>query len=205
MVRHVATSVFLAALVTGAIFLVMLSLVWQGRAALDARKSRTVIEYVRIRRDSDVEVKSRERPKKVELPEAPAVPELRPSAVAAPTDVAVPADVPLFRPSFSLGGSPRSGMSTGPDMDAVPLVRVNPLYPARAQARGVEGWVHLRFTVGPDGTTSDVEVIASEPKGYFERAAQDAVRKYKYKPRIENGVPVARPGVEIVVSFELDG
>jgi len=201
-VRHLATAVATATLVTITIFLIMLSLVWQGRAGLGERKSRTVIDYVRVRRDSDVETKSRERPKKVELTEAPAVPELRPTAVAAPTNVAVPVSVPVFRPSFSLAGSPHLG--SGVDMDVVPLVRVNPLYPARAQARGVEGWVHLRFTITPQGTTKDIVVLDADPRNYFERAATNAVRKYKYKPKVENGVPVERPGVEIVISFELE-
>lgn len=202
MVRHVATSVLVATLVTITIFLLMMSLVARDRLSADARRSRTVMEFVRVRRDSDVETKVRERPKKVELTEAPTVPELRPAAVAAPTNVAVPVAMPSFRPSFSLAGSPHLG--SGADMDVVPLVRVNPLYPARAQARGVEGWVHLRFTITPQGTTEDIVVLDADPKNYFERAAKNAVRKYKYKPKVENGVPVERPGVEIVISFEME-
>jgi protein TonB len=199
--RHLLTAVSVAALITITIFFVMLSLVWQGRSGLGARKSRTVIEYVRIKRDSETETKSRERPEKVEMPEAPSVPELRPADVAAPTNVDVPVAIPVFRPSFSIAGAPHLG--GGPDMDVVPLVRVNPLYPARAQARGIEGWVHLRFTITPQGTTKDIAVLDADPRHYFERAAKSAVRKYKYKPKVEGGVPVERPGVEIVISFEL--
>jgi protein TonB len=203
-VRHVATAVCAAALVTITIFFLMMSLVARDRSGTDARRSRTVMDFVRIRRDSEVETKVRERPqKKLEMPDAPMVPELRTAAVAAPTDVAVPVAIPTFRPSFSLGGG-TAKLDGGPDMDVVPLVRVNPLYPARAQARGIEGWVHLRFTITPQGTTKDIEVLDADPRHYFERAARDAVRKYKYKPKVEGGVPVERPGVEIVVSFELD-
>jgi protein TonB len=199
--RHLLIAVSVAALITITIFFVMLSLVWQGRSALGARESRTVIEYVRIKRESETETKSRERPEKVELPEAPSVPALRPADVAAPTNVDVPIAVPVFRPSFSIAGAPHLGV--GPDMDVVPLVRVNPLYPARAQARGIEGWVHLRFTITPQGSTQDIEVIDADPRHYFERAAKSAVKKYKYKPKVEGGVPVERPGVELVISFEL--
>jgi protein TonB len=200
--RHLLSAVAVAALITITIFFVMLSLVWQGRSALGDRWSRTVIEYVRIKRDSETETKSRERPEKVERPEAPSVPALRPADVAAPTALDVPVAIPVFRPSFSIAGAPHLGGA--PDMDVVPLVRVNPLYPARAQARGVEGWVHLRFSITPQGTTKDVEVLAADPGGYFERAATSAVKKYKYKPKVEGGVPVERPGVEIVISFELN-
>jgi protein TonB len=202
-VRHVATAALAAALVTSTIFLVMLALVRQGRSAVGEPTSRTVIEYVRVRHDSEVETRSREPPKKLEVAEAPAVPELRPAKIAAPASGAVPVAVPAFHPSFSPAGVPAIG--AGADTDVVPLVRVDPLYPARAQARGVEGSVHLRFTITPQGTTTDIEVLEADPPGYFERAATNAVRKYRYKPKIVNGVPVARPGVEIVISFELEG
>jgi len=200
--RHLFTAASVAALITITIFLVMLSLVWQSRSALGDRASRTVIEYVRIKRDSETETKARERPEKVALPEAPSLPTLRPADVAAPAHVDVPTAIPVFRPSFSIAGAPHLGGS--PDMDVVPLLRVSPLYPPRAQARGVEGWVHLRFAITPQGTTKDVKVLGADPHGYFEHAAKSAVMKYKYKPKVEGGVPVERPGVEIVISFELN-
>ena len=109
----------------------------------------------------------------------------------------------VFRPEMSLAGGPYLG--GGPsDADVVPLVRVNPRYPPRANARGIEGWVWLEFTITPQGTTKDIVVLDADPKGYFERAAKNAVKKYKYKPRVENGVPVERPGVQVVISFDLE-
>jgi protein TonB len=86
----------------------------------------------------------------------------------------------------------------------VPLVRVNPQYPAKAASRGIEGWVHLRFTVTARGTTDDILVLDSNPTGYFESAARQAVKRYKYKPKVDNGQAVDRPGVEVVLSFELE-
>jgi len=64
--------------------------------------------------------------------------------------------------------------------------------------------VHLRFTVTGQGTTDDIQVVAAEPPGYFEAAAKSAVKRYKYKPRTENGAPVDRPGVEVMLTFELE-
>jgi protein TonB len=80
---------------------------------------------------------------------------------------------------------------------------VDPRYPRRAQSRAVEGWVHLRFTVTPEGTTRDIVILDADPPNYFEKSAINAVKKYKYKPRFENGVPVEQEGVELVLSFEL--
>lgn len=131
------------------------------------------------------------------------MPEMAPRAASLPDHMALEVDIPTFRPAFSLAGNPHLG--AGADMDVVPLVRVNPMYPPRAQARGVEGWVHLRFTITPQGTTTAIEILDADPAHYFERAAKNAVKKYKYKPKVEGGVPVERPGVEIVISFEMAG
>jgi protein TonB len=64
--------------------------------------------------------------------------------------------------------------------------------------------VHVRFTITPQGTTSDVSVVKAEPPGYFEAAATAAVKGYKYKPKMEGGQAVERTGVELVLAFKLD-
>jgi protein TonB len=97
------------------------------------------------------------------------------------------------------------GLGEAPsDAEVVPLVRVNPQYPERARQRGVEGWVLVEFTVTKAGTVKDAVVIDADPKNYFERAARKAVLRYKYKPKVENGVAVDRPGVRVLVSFKLE-
>jgi TonB family protein len=62
-----------------------------------------------------------------------------------------------------------------------------PSYPARARERGTEGWVDLEFTVAKDGTTRDAVVRAAEPVGTFDRAALDAVKRWRYEPRVVDG------------------
>jgi TonB family protein len=59
-----------------------------------------------------------------------------------------------------------------------------PTYPDRARERGTEGWVDLEFTVAKDGTTRDAVVRAAEPAGTFDRAALDAVKRWRYEPRV---------------------
>ena len=105
------------------------------------------------------------------------------------------------QPQMALAGGVGVGSA---DMDIVPLVRVNPRYPPRAQSRGIEGWVHLRFTITRQGTVTDVQVVDADPKGYFERSAKRAVGKYKYKPKIQDGEAVPRAGVELVLTFEIE-
>jgi protein TonB len=87
--------------------------------------------------------------------------------------------------------------------DYLPIVRVAPVYPARALSRGLEGYVDLEFTVTPAGTVADPVVIYST-SSLFERAAMQAVLKFKYKPRVKDGVPVAVPGVKTRISFQIE-
>jgi protein TonB len=87
--------------------------------------------------------------------------------------------------------------------DYLPIVRVAPVYPARALSRGLEGFVDLSFTVTTTGTVKDPIVLQST-SSLFERAAVRAVLKFKYKPRVVDGVPVEVPGVKTRISFMLE-
>ena len=77
-----------------------------------------------------------------------------------------------------------------------------PTYPARARERGTEGWVDLEFTVTKDGTTRDAVVRAAEPAGTFDRAAMDAVKRWRYEPRVVGG-NVVEQRVETRLRFRL--
>jgi TonB family protein len=77
-----------------------------------------------------------------------------------------------------------------------------PTYPARARERGTEGWVDIEYTVTKDGTTSNAVVRASEPQGTFDRAALDAVKRWRYEPRVVGGA-VAEQRVETRLRFRL--
>jgi len=181
--------------------------------------TKLVAALIKRRREEKTETKTRRAPeKKASKPAANAAP-LAIAKSAAPGRQAIAAPAGDFNPGFSLAGRPYLGSAgdvgagggveagagtTGVGSEAVPLVRVNPLYPPRAQSRGIEGWVLLQFTITPQGTTKDIEVLDADPKGFFERAAKDAVRKYKYKPRIVDGAAVDWPGVRLVISFEIE-
>jgi TonB family protein len=77
-----------------------------------------------------------------------------------------------------------------------------PSYPARARERNVEGWVDLEYTVTRDGTTRDIVVRSSEPDDAFDRAAMDAVKRWRYEPRVVKGA-VVEQRVETRLRFQL--
>jgi len=93
---------------------------------------------------------------------------------------------------------------SGGDGEYLPIVKVAPQYPRRAAQKGIEGYVVVEFTVTTLGTVKDVKVIESDPPNIFNRAAMNAAKKFKYKPKIENGKAVEVPGVRNIIRFELD-
>jgi protein TonB len=80
------------------------------------------------------------------------------------------------------------------------VVHVDPVYPPLARAAGVQGTVKLRAVIDPEGRVSNVEVLHSVP--LLDRAAIDAVHRWRYQPTLLNGraVPVI---VTVDVEFKL--
>lgn len=84
-----------------------------------------------------------------------------------------------------------SGSAAGATTAAV-LVKGSPArYPTAAMRARQEGWVVVSFTVDPDGKTSDVKVVESQPRHVFDRAAIDAVERYRFNPAMKDGVAVS--------------
>lgn len=88
------------------------------------------------------------------------------------------------------------------DRDAQPLVRIEPQYPMRAAERGIEGSCNVRFDVTSDGTPTNIRVLACD-SSLFERAAERAVERWRYSPKVQDGIPVARVNVETRFEFHL--
>ena len=68
------------------------------------------------------------------------------------------------------------------------ISKVQPIYPAEAQAARVQGIVILEATIGVDGRVTNAYVLRSVP--LLDQAAINAVRQWVYTPTLMNGVPV---------------
>jgi protein TonB len=82
----------------------------------------------------------------------------------------------------------------------------------------MSGWVIVEFTVTAQGTVADPFVVSNcgwiknarnegkcedNPNSVFDSAATKAAAKFKYKPKVIDGDPVATGGVQNKISFEL--
>lgn len=76
-------------------------------------------------------------------------------------------------------------------------------YPRRALKRNIEGHVTVKFDVTKTGDVANIEIVESEPQGYFEDAVIEAVEKYKFQPRIVNGDSVDTKGIVKRLVFKL--
>lgn len=66
-----------------------------------------------------------------------------------------------------------------------PVYAPAPKYPL--DAKGAKGWVLLEFMVNIDGSTSDVQVVDSSPKGVFDEVARHAIHGWTFSPDTVNG------------------
>ncbi len=181
----------------------MQTLIAGGNNAMSEPPKGNVLDFIRLKKDEVIAKKDR-KPRKPPKPKEPppqlTQPQMKqanPNSNAISINFAadVQADVAL---------SAGLNLSSG-DGDYLPIVKVAPIYPRRAQSRGLEGYVIVEFTVSKNGSVKDAKVVEAKPEGIFERAALDAAAKFKYKPRVVDGVAMEVAGVQNKISFQIDG
>lgn len=67
-----------------------------------------------------------------------------------------------------------------------------PEYPRRARMRGLQGSVTAEFTIDRDGRVRDIEITDSAPAGVFDRAVNEAVGEWRFRPLLKDGEAIAR-------------
>lgn len=193
------TSVLFAAVTTVALVVVMFKLVDREWEEPEQTERRRLADFNMPDRDIETQY---DEPK----PERPDEPEPEPDMPQpdfAPPDVSAEA-VSIAQPQVQTDLSGIQVGGIGQDGEYLPIVRVEPIYPTRAASRGIEGYVIVEFTVTTNGSVKDPVVVEADPANIFNRAAESAVLKWKFKPRVIDGTPVEVPGVQTQLTFKLD-
>lgn len=213
MAIRLSLSVIAGIIVTLALFYLMQALISGADSALSEDDIGNLVDFVRVKQDQDLQTKQR-KPKKPPPPDDPP-PE------TPPQNFNINVDQNAFSMSnmnlsvnIDVGGG-GFGISDG---EYLPIVKVQPQYPRRALSRGMSGWVIVEFTVTDRGTVADAQIIETcgwiknvrnegdcfdNPNTVFNSAALKAAMKFKYKPKVIDGNPVATAGVQNKITFEL--
>jgi len=198
----------IAVAVTFGLFLFMYGLISSGgdkRGELDAIAG---IHFGKVEIPDDIQTRSRRKPPKPPPPKEPPPP---PKMQVSKMDQQVQnlpqmdlpnLDVPLVGGEGMFIGSFQQ-VDQNAEGDIIPVVVIRPMYPREAAISGTEGWVKVEFTITETGTVKDPRVIDAKPARIFNREAIRAILKWKFKPRVIDGVAVERRATQII-DFTLD-
>ncbi len=200
MIGRYVVSIFAGVAVTFTLLFLMQLLIKLGESALTQDRVRHTLEFVRLKRNENLNLQDQTPEKPDKPPDVP--PEVPPQDMDTidPNAPTINIRPPTVSNIVDIGGPGGMNVAEG---DYLPIVRVAPIYPARALSRGIEGYVDMSFTVTAAGTVKDAIVLYSS-SGLFERAATRAVLKFKYKPRVTDGIPVEVSGVKTRITFKIE-
>jgi len=191
----------IAALITLVLFLLMRQLIWVDEVTFDERPEEINLNIDEVVEELEISRRETTIDQIDQIDPPPPPPQIERQAAEQPTEglSAVIGTIPEFdQPSLN---SNNISFSVS-DRDAQPLVRIEPQYPPRAAERGVEGSCDVQFDVSPDGAPYNIRILRCD-SSLFERASIRAVERWRYNPRIQDGVAVARTGVQTQFIFQL--
>ena len=193
-------AVLFSLIITAGLFILMNVLINQDEVEIDDSGARKIADIHMPDREIETNVKQK-KPDKVDEPEPPPPDLPQPDLdEPEPESEAISMASPGMSSELDLGFG---GLSAS-DGEFLPMIRIEPTYPRRAQSRGIEGYVVVEFVVTKTGAVRDVVVIEANPANIFNRAAIKAVSKWKYKPRISDGEAMEVTGVQTKLTFELE-
>ena len=179
------------------LFLIMHSLI--DRDFENPEVSNTKIAEL-VQPDEEIQLDTTtKKPEKAEEPEEPP-PELEMAQINLDMDMEVANAAPTASINVEISSS---GMSSG-DGEYLPIVKVAPIYPRRAQTRGITGYCIVEYTVTKSGSIRDPVAVDCQPSGVFDRASVKAATKFKYKPRVVDGEAIEVAGVQNKFTYELE-
>jgi protein TonB len=190
----------LAVIITFGLFAFMASLISSDSVNITPPLPPIIIEVAQVPEDSKVSIIE-----KLKL-EPPTPPEPMPKSDVTPV-------VANDAPTLTYQSAPVSLTGKGTtfkhyegrgDKEARPIVRVNPKYPVDAMRQGTEGWVKLAFDINKVGKVVNISVIDSQPKRIFDKAARQALTKWKYQAKSVDGQAVYQKSRTVQLDFSME-
>ena len=205
-------AVFFGVVTTVLLLYLMQSLIDSGEQAITNSNFGRMVDFVRIKEEPIVQTRKR-RPQPPPIPDQPPPPIKQQAMV---TELGGARSSKFYAPMVDIAMSATTGFYS--DGEYMPILKVLPVYPQWALQRSMFGWVIVEFTVDDIGRVIDPIVIdncveffshtrtqcTDRPGRIFDKPAMDAAKKFKYKPKIVNGIAIATTGVRHLISFELD-
>jgi len=205
--RQIA-STFFGILVATLLFFVMSRLISGSNDANRDHENALRLDFIQVDQDELENIRERRKPPKPEPPkEPPPPPKIEVQDQDRPQQNMPRFEMPRISVGLANGGGPYLGNWSAGDHsaegDVIPIVRIQPQYPREALIEGISGWVDIEFTIEADGSVSNPKIVGSQPRRIFDRNAVRAIFKWKFKPRIIDGKPVARRATTRI-DFKID-
>lgn len=194
------SSIGLAVIVTFGLFAFMASLISSDSVNIEPPLPPVIVEVAQLQEDTKAKIVE-----KVKL-DPPQAPKPMPMSVITP-DAANDTESLVYQAApitISSGGTNMKQFQGMKSNEARPIVRVNPKYPSDAIRKGVEGWVKLAFDINKVGKVVNISVLDAQPKRIFNKAAKQALRKWKYQAKSVEGKAVYQKARTVQLDFKME-
>lgn len=199
-----------ASVVIGLLLFLLMQLLIRADGIVEKLDSeRTYLNFVRVdNSNDDIQTKKRKPPEPPPPETPPETPQMQQQLANVNPNLNM--DMPSIGIPINSGDGPFLGALSqgdglaGFDTDVIPIVRVSPNYPRNAKQARIEGFVTMAVIINPDGTVSNAEVMEANPPRIFDQAALDAIKRWKFRPKIVDGTPVAQRAKQ-TIEFKLGG
>ncbi len=193
-------AVLFGGVITLSLFYLMQALIATGSGEPEQRTSIRIADIT----IPEIEIQvTRVEPKPDEPDEPEEIPDL-PDMEIDTMDMSGGASLNIARVNIDIGAIDATAVVGINDSEMLPIVTVPPQYPNRALSRGIEGWCLVMFTVTGTGTVVNPIVVDADPPDIFNNASVRAVTRFKYNPRIEDGIGVPVEGVQYLFRYNVD-
>lgn len=181
---------------TCALLWVMQLLIATGEEIIIEPLANFDVSWIQIKKKEVIDVE----PVRPIRPEPPVIPP-RPRSNGTSDDVVIGVEFPVPPAPQPVGVLlSRGNFGDGP---LVSIIVVKPQYPLAATKRGLEGTVLVQFDVTAEGAVANVEVVESS-NSIFDNAAVSAAYRFKFKPKIVDGIPYETRGLRNLFRFEME-